>query len=65
MTPWDVVGGARPVVGPPIFAFGTEGRAVTVRSQQRRAIHLVDALLREGVIGAAATSRSWALAPRG
>lgn len=52
MTPGDVVAGARPVAGFPIFAFGTEGRAVTVRSQQRRAIHLVDALLHEGVIGA-------------
>jgi len=42
-----------PVPGLPVFVVGVTERGVTVRSQQRRAIHLIDALL-EGVLCAGA-----------
>jgi glycine/D-amino acid oxidase-like deaminating enzyme len=48
MSPNGVVSRCQPNHTQPIFVIGVTERGVTVRSQQRRAINLIDALLAEG-----------------
>ncbi|HVV83822.1 MAG TPA: FAD-dependent oxidoreductase [Kofleriaceae bacterium] len=52
MGPDEVFARCRPVEEWPVFAIGVKEAGVTVASQQRRAIHLIDALCRAGVIAA-------------
>ena len=52
MTPEDVLARCCPVAGLPVFAIGVTESGVTVASQQRRAIHLVDALVHKDLLAA-------------
>ncbi|MGE0403247.1 MAG: FAD-dependent oxidoreductase [Kofleriaceae bacterium] len=52
MSAREILDRFQPIGGLPVFVIGVTERAVTVASQQRRAIQLVDAMLRDGVIGA-------------
>lgn len=48
----DVISRSQPIDDYPVYAIGVKEHGVTVASQQRRAIHLIDALVQRGVIGA-------------
>lgn len=52
MGPDHVIARCRPDAAYPVFAIGVKEAGVTVASQQRRAIHLVDALRQAGMIAA-------------